>query len=459
MASPLPGRAATGHQRRLLAAALCAGLGTASCRAPSPATPCASDEGCPPGYTCLEDAKVCARNVAPELPAPACGSVRAMQDDFAEDAYPCQQWGWPWRDSSVEVSADGEALRIDIPQGAADSYAGCTSVYHADLHGASFALEVVEPPDPNQPLSAHFGVAQGEDVWLGFHLQAGTLWLEAEVGDSGGQAAIDHDPDQHRWLRLREQAGELVYEAAAQLPDWTVLRRLPAPAFGSALKLVLSIGAWDTTSAPSAVLVDNLNLDGELLEPWCPLGTLRDAFDRTELGPGWLIEERDGCAYELVDEQLRLSVPGQSSYRCSVQAPPAFVLDQAGIAVEIPGGPVIGAMVGLVLWDTGGVDLGLAFLGDEVTGWISAEHAPELDDSFGAPAESHRWLRLRHADEELLFEARPDDSASWQLLYTSALPRTMDTVGLWLMLGRRAGDPGTPPTGTVEARFDNVNLP
>jgi hypothetical protein len=72
-------------------------------------------------------------------------------------------------------------------------------------------------------------------------------------------AAVPYDAAAHRWLRLREQAGTLFYEASPDATAWAPLCAIAVPFALNAIQIDIAGGAWNPVASPGVIVLDNVN--------------------------------------------------------------------------------------------------------------------------------------------------------------------------------------------------------
>lgn len=169
----------------------------------------------------------------PASPTPP--AFAALQDDF-ESAEMSSEWTF-YADGVANV---GGKLRIPTKP----SYPGAASNSTWSLTGSSVSCEVNRVPS----------LSGGTDVAVGVTINSGTVGTNLTIQyrltgfglenrmeflnfDSGfsdpGSVDIEYDPDEHRWWRIREEAGTVYWETSRTgLPGtWQVQRDEPTPAW------------------------------------------------------------------------------------------------------------------------------------------------------------------------------------------------------------------------------------
>ena len=70
-----------------------------------------------------------------------------------------------------------------------------------------------------------------------------------------------YDPTQHRWLRIRDDDGTLVWESSSDGQSWNIEgQQTPNPITMDIMRIELSADATDTTPTPGQAIFDNVNI-------------------------------------------------------------------------------------------------------------------------------------------------------------------------------------------------------
>jgi hypothetical protein len=73
-------------------------------------------------------------------------------------------------------------------------------------------------------------------------------------------AYIPYDPSVHRWLRLRERAGTINYEASGDGSTWTPIATADTPPNMASVTLEIAAGAFQAKPSPGFAVFDNFNV-------------------------------------------------------------------------------------------------------------------------------------------------------------------------------------------------------
>ena len=127
-----------------------------------------------------------------------------------------------------------------------------------DMRGASCQVQLVSAQQL-KGVYTWFGVAQsGSDDKIQF-LQEGNLLKLQAVTTKGLSSPIElvYDTTLHRYLRLRQQGGDCLWETADAPPNWVGRGSLPCPIPLQRVKVLLGVGTYQPIASPAATLFDN----------------------------------------------------------------------------------------------------------------------------------------------------------------------------------------------------------
>lgn len=202
---------------------------------------------------------------------PGFGMLRDTFDDGVVDPV---LWSQSYGDP---VEAGGRA-RIPCTTG----FAGYRSASVYSLTWSQIALRVY-PPEPAGAATAALSLLVLSDVGgtdAGFIVDRAqsAMGLYLRVGYADGGALFPaYDATAHAWLRLREAAGVMYWEASPDGSAWTVLRSAAAPAWTGQSNLSFLMEAHRDAGSSNHAEVDSLNITRP--------GTI-GASERTAAGPG-----------------------------------------------------------------------------------------------------------------------------------------------------------------------------
>ncbi len=184
--------------------------------------------------------------------------ISTIKDDF-EDTQRGSLWNRGWNDSVCPFDDSSGTLRATCtPMAYSFSAYGSAPVY--DLTGSSVTVEVVEPALSGSGawFALRLNRPEIESAWV-LSVSNGELVLY-EVVD-GNWSTVEngpHDPIDDRFLRIREEGGQVYFETSPDDVSYTEFDQRTPPFDVTELRVWLQGGA-DNNAESVSVAVDNLN--------------------------------------------------------------------------------------------------------------------------------------------------------------------------------------------------------
>ncbi|MET9099946.1 hypothetical protein [Streptomyces antibioticus] len=166
-----------------------------------------------------------------------------------------------WSQSYGDPTVEGGRLRVPCTTG----YAGARTGSAYTLWWSQVAARVY-PPAAGGGSSAGCSLlvlsgVGGRDVGFFVDQAQGAMGLYLREGYADGGALFPaYDPVAHAWLRLREDGGDLFWEAGPDGRTWTVLRTAPSPLWVAHEDLSLLFEAHRDAGAADFAELDGLNV-------------------------------------------------------------------------------------------------------------------------------------------------------------------------------------------------------
>jgi hypothetical protein len=190
-----------------------------------------------------------------------CGpmAVSVLADNF-NDNQVGPLWGL-YEINGTAMETNHQAV-ISIP-GAPGKFAGFVSAIAYSLLGCHGAIEVVQSPQHPSTI-AHMSFSpdpsSGADLVEVHQIDKSLVFVMVVGGIATPSCAIPYSPMAHRYWRIRETGGDLLWETAPDALAWTVQRREKAPAFVSSVRVdfgvipiaadVAGVGIFDNFDMP-----------------------------------------------------------------------------------------------------------------------------------------------------------------------------------------------------------------
>src|SRR5690606_29837274 len=307
----------------------------------------------------------------------------------------------------------------------------------------------------------------GTDVVFEVNAIAGLLVMANRTGYFDPDAVqIAYDPADHRWLRMSEAAGTLVWETSPDGLAWTVQRTETAPAWLADADLQLQLISHRSDGTPDVAEFDNLNLPPDPPAPSTAVfADLTDDFAAPTVDTvKWPNNYNTGPGGALPDQpDGRARVPCGEGF-AAYASDTIYRLQGSHAHVQLTPPPAAGHLEAyaqlLILSDTSGTQI--VFEVDAVTNLLlMAVHVDYNDDNvFTLPYDpvAHAWLRIRESASILAWDTSPD-GREWITRHTAPAPAWTSQNNLSVQLLTHCSPlvTGAPAPGGY-AYFDNFNI-
>jgi hypothetical protein len=182
--------------------------------------------------------------------------AHTLVDNFNDNVTDTGKWI-----ASGPVQETNGRLEIRPESNVAQSYGKYRSAVAYDLTQSEIRVELVRVLRLHECyLSAYNGsLSTGDFVALtvaGGYVSAG----RRGQGVYTLLAFIPYDPSVHRWLRLRERAGTINYEASGNGSTWTPIATAGTPPNMASVTLEIAAGAFQAKPSPGFAVFDNFNV-------------------------------------------------------------------------------------------------------------------------------------------------------------------------------------------------------
>lgn len=192
-----------------------------------------------------------------EPPAPPCHPTE-LEDDF-NGATPNQLWLLHQEAGAVGV-AGGHGF-AEVPAGISGQGAWFSTHRSYDVRGCQVWVEVPLVPPGDLDGGALFSVMVDQDDMALFETSGGELGMGLLVGGAfQAGTSTSYDPVQHRWWRIRDDAGIIYFETSGDGLTWRVLLQTETPALLDAVHVLLGVQVLAPYSGVVRAEFDNLNL-------------------------------------------------------------------------------------------------------------------------------------------------------------------------------------------------------
>ena len=414
---------------------------------------CPAGQLCVDGYCVVDPAAADAGadlDAAPDgaVPAGRCGTISLLQDDFEDGAF---DWRWdPWEEPGAVVVETGGAVEIDTEAGVLDAWAGVTAARWYDLRDGAFSAEVID-------VGGEYTVVEVRDVAdVSAQVTHRNGVLEAAVygvPDDGVRVEIPYVPADHRYWRLREEAGRLHWETSPDRGTWTSFHDEALPLAPEHVRGMLAIGGQQVTATEGRF--GDVNLDAPAGLAYCPAADLIDGFDDGLLEPHWDPYTDPGCTVLEVAGGVSFAFAAGAEGDCGIQSEHLYDLRDSSLTVEAVGLPTDPAMSTFIQAQTphdSTTRLEIEMNDGELDVEQQLEDVDVMQVIVPYDPVDHRWWRIRGAGGRIYLEASPD-GAAWTILLED--DAAFDLSALRLEVGAGTVSPG--PASPTMIRFDQVN--
>lgn len=301
----------------------------------------------------------------------------------------------------------------------------------------------------------------GTDVIFEVNAVTGDLTMAVRTGFfDPGATTLTYDPVAHRWLRISEAGGTLVWSTSPDGLTWTVRRSTTSPAWVSDTDLEIQLITHRDSGIADFAEFDNFNITPST----AVFADLTDTFDAPAVdtakwpdnyntGPGGAPDQSGG----------RARVPCDTGFAAFASAP-IYRLEGSHAHTQVVPPPGAGANEAyaqmLILSNVPGTQL--VFEIDTATNLLLMTSHVDFTDTGGAAipysAADHAWLRIREDAGTLHWETAPD-GREWTSRHTDTAPAWTGDNDLQVQLLAHCSPlvTGGDPTGDY-AYFDNFNI-
>jgi hypothetical protein len=302
----------------------------------------------------------------------------------------------------------------------------------------------------------------GTDAIAEVNAVTGDLTLAVRTGFSDpGPTVLTYSPVDHRWVRIRETGGNLLWDTSPDGLTWTNRRTTASPAWVSDADLEIQLIAHRDSGVQDFAEFDNFNVTPSS----AVFADLTDTFDAPTVDTvKWPDNYNTGPGGALPDQpDGRARVPCDTGFAAYASAP-VYRLQGSAAHVQLtpPPGPGHSESYAqlLILSDVAGTQI--VFEVDATTNILAmAIHEDYVDDNAAVlPYDpvAHAWLRLREDASILAWDTSPD-GREWATQHTTTAPSWTSNNNLQVQLLAHCTPlvTGGPPSSDY-AYFDNFNI-
>ena len=183
-----------------------------------------------------------------------------FEDDFNDNDYSADWTLWDTiYDGTAEVNG-----QLELTTNLAGAYFGILANQSFDLEEVVASLEVID--EGNQSLASYEAYPlvltdSGELNKLEFNIIGGEISAYQYVEGSSTRLAFDtYDNTAMRYLRIREDGGDIFWETSADNKSWDLFHSVANPLGEAHLQLMVQAGTWDVEAETTQLIVDNVRI-------------------------------------------------------------------------------------------------------------------------------------------------------------------------------------------------------
>ncbi|MFJ8049801.1 hypothetical protein [Streptomyces luteogriseus] len=302
----------------------------------------------------------------------------------------------------------------------------------------------------------------GTDAIAEVNAVTGDLTLAVRTGYFDPAATIlTYNPVAHRWIRIREFGGNLLFDTSPDGLTWTNQRTTASPAWVGDADLEIQLIAHRDSGTPDVAEFDNFNVTPST----AVFADLTDDFDAPTVDTvKWPDNYNTGPGGTLPDQPAGLArVPCDTGFAAYASAPIYRLQDShARVQMFPPHGPGHSESFAqlIVLSDVVGTQI--VFEVDAATNiLLMAIHEGFIDENPATlpyDATQHAWLGVREDAGTLVWETSPD-GREWTSRHTTTAPAwtAQNNLSVQLLAHCTPLVTGGPPSDDY-AYFDNFNI-
>ncbi|HHH27542.1 MAG TPA: hypothetical protein ENK57_04215 [Polyangiaceae bacterium] len=193
--------------------------------------------------------------------------VSTFREDFGA-SYTDRRWKATTKSSTATIKvADGQLVLTPNDGQNSDAFYRSSRLF--DMTDQGVSVEVVEALAA--PSTTALRLVNATE-WVGFDITGDPDPMGDETmpvlavryrseGATNTLATVPYVPAEHRWLRIRDDAGTLVWESSPDGMTWNIEgQQTPNPVTMDVMRIELIADATDTTPTPGQAIFDNVNV-------------------------------------------------------------------------------------------------------------------------------------------------------------------------------------------------------
>lgn len=368
-------------------------------------------------------------------------------DNFNDNSRDVAKWGNSSQGVATYSETGGEV--VITPGTNNPGYANYGSTNGYDLTDAYIVVKVTQMVN-NGGTQAFIRCDKdgaGTDI-LEMLFEDGSLYFRHWIaGSPTNLASVTFNITTHKWWRIRNFQGQILWETSPDGVTWTVQYREDNPFVITNVYLQIAAGTYNNQASPGAVHYDNFNIP--------PLASFKENFNDNSFSDHWFAFEQSSGQIDEVNHRLESVLPASASAGAQgvINTESAHELADSYAFMEI---------IEIPNEDTN-CD-GDFIIYNDLSNWVAfiieggvlfCQHllADVRDNHFQIPYDpvAHRWLRIREASGVAYWEVSPDGRV-WTILASKT--HNLTTANAHLLIGGVCYKAETNPGNFIA---DNIN--
>lgn len=390
-----------------------------------------------------------------------------LTDDFDDGTVDAGKWPSNYNTGGAPPAEAGGRAVVPCDTGFA-AFASGGSYTLADSH----ALVEMYPPAAGGAAAEAWAQllvtssTAGTDAIIEVNAVSGLLNMAVRAAYFDPDAAtLTYDPDEHRWLRIREDAGTLYWDTSGDGLTWTEQRAATSPSWVGDADLEVQLIAHRDGGVADVAEFDNFNLPTSPPPSTAVFTDLTDDFDAPTVDTvKWPNNYNTAPSGTLPDQPSgQARVPCDTGF-AAYASDTIYRLQDSQVRVHLTPPPGPGHLEAyaqlLVLSDVVGTQI--VFEVDAATNLLlMAVHEAFIDenaDTVPYDPVAHAWLRIRESASILSWETSPD-GREWTTQHAEDAPAwtAQNNLSVQLLAHCTPLVTGGPPS-TDYAYFDDFNI-
>ncbi len=183
-----------------------------------------------------------------------------FSDNFNDNSTDVAKWPNNFNGAGNTMTETGQqvVLALGGTSGSYSAYYNGTTTY--DLTG-SYAVIKAVTVSPDAATNAQNFIKLEKDAtnYLAMGKQAGNLYMQRQVAGVDSTTTLTYDTTNHKWWRIRESGGNILWDTSPDGITWTNRRSLANPFVITAMKMQIGAGTFAAQASPGTFTFDEFN--------------------------------------------------------------------------------------------------------------------------------------------------------------------------------------------------------